>query len=173
VQRSAPTHTVSAPLTVSMVDGIVVLEPPTDIDLEATEALLHTIIAAVGCGETVMLDLDHDGSCAPDQWPHAGQSDERGPATDDADRLVVRVVGPGYIRVRSRHETWTLDIARHRFCRSAAPVDPKFVGAESWTPICAVWVDAHRSTILTPEGAYVSAATNWALLERRGVTVAA
>lgn len=171
--RSAPSYTGSPSLTVTMVDGVVVLEPPADIDLEATEALLHTMTAAIACGETVMLDLDHDGSCAPDQWPHAGHHDDHEPPADDAPMLVVRVIGPGYIRVRSRHETWTLDVARHRFCRSASPVDPKFVAAESWTPICAVWVNAHWSTIMTPEGSYVSAATNWALLERDGVTVAA
>jgi hypothetical protein len=170
VPRS-PSHTGSAPLTVSMVDGVVVIEPPIDIDLESTEALLESMSAAVACGETVMLDLDHDGGCAPDQWPHADHADATHPESTGS-TLVARVVGPGYIRVRSREETWTLDVARHRFCRSAAPVDPKFVAAASWTPISAVWVNEHWSTILTYDGTYVSAATNWALLER-GVTVAA
>ena len=79
--------------------------------------------------------------------------------------LLARVVAPGCIRLGAAHETWTLDIGRRRFCRSAGPVDPKFVGADAWTPIAAVWVTAGRSTLLTTTGTYVSAPTRWATIE--------
>lgn len=165
MQRSSPSHTRVPPLTVSMVDGIVVIRPHADVDhldLDATGAVLSGVAAAITCGETVMIELgdgaEPSSAAAPDEWPH-GCDDETGP--DDRSVLVARVVAPGCIRLGAAHETWTLDIGRRRFCRSAGPVDPKFVGADAWTSIAAVWVTAGRSTLLTATGTYLSAPTRW------------
>lgn len=165
MQRSDPSHTRVPPLTVSMVDGIVVIRPHADVDhldLDATGAVLSGVAAAIACGETVMIELG-DGAepsspAAPGEWPHGYDDD-----ADHGDRsaLVARVVAPGCIRLGAAHETWTLDIGRRRFCRSAGPVDPKFVGADAWTAIAAVWVTAGRSTLLTTTGTYLSAPTRW------------
>ena len=165
MQRSEPSHTRVPPLTVSMDDGIVVIRPHADVDhldLEATGAVLSGVAAAIACGETVMIELgvgaEPASPAAPSEWPH-GHDDDVGHV--DHSVLLARVVAPGCIRLGAAHETWTLDIGRRRFCRSAGPVDPKFVGADAWTPIAAVWVTAGRSTLLTATGTYVSAMTRW------------
>jgi hypothetical protein len=187
VQRSDPSHTRVPLLTVSMVDGIVVIRPHVDfdhIDLHATGAVLNSVAAAVACGETVMIDLG-DGNDArtgahdpftPTEWPHS-LDDDLEHVEGDAAVLNARPVAPGCIRLGAAHETWTLDVGRRRFCRSAGPVDPKFVCADSWTPIAAIWVTAGRSTLLMANGMYVSAPTRWAAmaadLQRERAIVAA
>ena len=70
-------------------------------------------------------------------------------------------IGPGFLRLDTGCETWTLDLVRHRFCRSATPVDPRFVTAPSWTAIRAAWITADRTTVLTHAGTYVSVPSAW------------
>lgn len=168
MQRSDPSHTRVPPLTVSMVDGIVVIRPHADVDhldLDATGAVLSGVAAAIACGETVMIDLGAQPSpAAASEWPHGHDDDA---AHVDHSVLLARVVAPGCIRLGAAHETWTLDIGRRRFCRSAGPVDPKFVVADAWTSIAAVWVTAGRSTLLTTTGTYVSAPTRWTTADDR------
>lgn len=172
MQRPDRSHTRVPLLTVSIVDGIVVIRPHADVDhvdLDATGAVLNSVAAAVACGETVMIDLGdaNDGSAGahdpftPTEWPQSFD-DDLDHVERDVAVLTARVVAPGCIRLGAAHETWTLDVGRRRFCRSAGPVDPKFVGADSWTPIVAIWVTAGRSTLLTATGTYVSAPTRWA-----------
>jgi hypothetical protein len=179
VQRSDPSHTRVPPLTVSMVDGIVVFRPHADVDhldLDATGAVLSGVAAAVSCGETVMIDVGQGSEpslpAAPGEWPHS-LDDDLEHVEGDVAVLIARVVAPGCIRLGAAHETWTLDIGRRRFCRSAGPVDPKFVTADSWTPITAIWVTAGRSTLLTATGTYVSAPTRWTIVDRATVDRAA
>jgi hypothetical protein len=168
VQRSTTSPTRVPLLTVSMVDGIVVIRPHADyeyIDTDATGAVLNTVAAAVACGETVMIDLGDEHAAtldprSPAIWPHS-LDDDIEPMPDDTAVLTARIVEPNCIRLGAAHETWTLDVARRRFCRSAGPVDPRFVSSESWTPIAAIWVTAGRSTLLTRGGTYVSTPTRW------------
>lgn len=145
-------------LTVSMSDGVVVIATPAEFDQDATEALLRTVGAAVTTGETVMLDLEPDHRWEPDRWPHpvaSGDADAGDPARSAG------AIGPGFVRLDTGRDTWTVDLVRHRFCRSAAPVDPRFVSAPSWTAIRAVWITADRTTVLTHAGTYVSAPSAW------------
>ncbi len=153
----------TAQLTVTMVDGIVVIEPPADLDHDATDALVRMVTAALATGEHVMLHLDAGRTPEPDRWP-LSDADARA-ATDVAPRPVASI-GPGFVRLDTGNDTWTLDLARRRFCRSATPVDPRFVEAPSWTAIRAVWVTAERTTVLTAAGTYVSAPTSWMAGER-------
>lgn len=145
-------------LTVSMSDGVVVIATPADLDLDATEALVRTVGAAVSTGETVMLDLEPDRRWDPDRWPHPAPPGETEVAERDRS---VSAIGPGFVRLETGSETWTLDLVRHRFCRSAAPVDPRFVTAPSWTAIRAVWITVERTTVLTHAGTYVSVPSAW------------
>jgi hypothetical protein len=141
-----------------MVDGVVVVEPPAELDLDATDALVRAVSAAVVTGETVMLHLDAERAPDPDRWPHPASGPD--PAPQDLDRFTMPI-GPGFVRLSTGHETWTLDLARRRFCRSAHPVDPRFVEAPSWTAIRAVWITADRTAVLTTAGTYVSAPSAW------------
>lgn len=70
-------------------------------------------------------------------------------------------IGPGFLRLETGGETWTLDLVRHRFCRSASAVDPCFVTAPSWTAIRAAWITSDRTTVLTRAGTYVSVPSVW------------
>jgi len=162
VQRSALSHPGVPLLTISMVDGVVVVAPPAELDVETTEALVNTVAAATACGETVMVELELDGERTPTDWPrpHAEQlrsNHQAGPPP--------RVVAPGCVQLAARHEVWTVDLGRRRFCRSADAIDPQFVLADRWTAIRALWATDGRVTILTDAGAYVSASAAWEVQE--------
>ena len=81
----------TAPLTVTMVAGIVVIEPPDDLDHDATDALVRMVSAALATGEHVMLHLDAGRTPEPDRWPLSA-ADARA-AADDAPRAVT-AIGP-------------------------------------------------------------------------------
>jgi hypothetical protein len=153
----------TAQLTVTMVAGIVVIEPPDDLDHDATDALVQMVTAALATGEHAMLHLDSGRAPEPDRWPLSA-ADAR-TAADVAPRPVT-TIGPGFIRLDTGNDTWTIDLGHRRFCRSAAPVDPRFVEAPSWTAIRAAWVTPERTTVLTAAGTYVSAPTTWMAGER-------
>lgn len=153
----------AAQLTVTMVAGIVVIEPPHELDHDATDALVRMVTAALSTGEHVMLRLDAGRAPEPDRWP-ISDADARA-VPDIAPRPVV-AIGPGFVRLDTGNDTWTLDLARRRFCRSATPVDPRFVESPSWTAIRAAWVTPERTTVLTAAGTYVSAPTSWMAGER-------
>lgn len=145
-------------LTVSIADGVVVIATPPELDLDATEALLRSVGAAVSTGETVMLDLDPERAWAPDRWPHPAKCAESDGG--DVERTVCPIA-PGVVRLTTGADVWTIDVARQRFCRSATAVDPRFVEPPSWTAIRAVWITADRTTVLTVAGTYVSAPSAW------------
>lgn len=156
MQRS-PSPTRVPLLTVSMVDGVVVIRPQADIDLDATDALRHAVAAAVESGETAMLALDAEVASAPSEWPRP-----MSPADGEAPHgCAAHTVAAGCVRLCAGDEYWTIDVIRQRFCRSATKVDPHFVTADRWTPILAVWISAGRTTVLTERGTYVSTTSNW------------
>lgn len=157
-----PPSTIPAPsphVTVTMVAGVVVIEPPAELDHDATDALLRTVVAALDTGESVMLHLDANRAVDPERWPHAAPQHHE-PEPSPVPRPVTSI-GPGYLRLDTGNDTWTIDLARRRFCRSATPVDPRFVEGPSWTAIRAAWVTGERTTVLTLAGTYVSAPTTW------------
>jgi hypothetical protein len=156
-------------LTVTVAHGVVVIMTPAELDHDATDALVRTVGAAVTTGETVMLDLEPGRGWDPDRWPRSGPQIEH---PLDVERHVT-AIGPGFVRIATGADTWTLDVARRRFCRSATPVDPRFVEAPSWTAIRAVWITGERTTVLTAAGTYVSAPSAWTTLVGAAPVVAA
>jgi hypothetical protein len=156
VQETSATRV--APLTVTIADGLVVVRPHTDLDLDATEALRQAVVAAVASGESVMLAFDDEVASAPSEFPHpASPVDGEAPIG-----CAAQAVAAGYVRLCAGDEYWTIDVTRHRFCRSASKVDPHFVATEQWTPVVAAWVTAGRTTVMTERGTYVSTTSNWA-----------
>lgn len=156
MQRS-PSPTRVPLLTVSMVDGVVVIRPQADIDLDATDTLRHAVAAAIAGGDTAMLALDEAVASAPSEWPHPVS-----PRDDEVPQgCAAHTVAAGYVRLCAGDEYWTLDLVRQRFCRSATAVDPHFVRSDQWTSIVAVWITAGRTTVLTERGTYVSTTSNW------------
>lgn len=158
MQRS-PSPTRVPLLTVSMVDGVVVVRPQADIDLDATDALRRAVAAALESGTTVMLALDPEVARAPSEWPRPASTHD-----DDTPRgCAAHTVSAGYVRLCAGDETWTLDLVRRRFCRSARPVDPHFVTSDQWTSIVAAWITPGRTTVLTERDTYVSTTSNWSV----------
>jgi hypothetical protein len=150
-------------LTVSMFDEHLVICAPNRLDLEMTNVLVIAAASAVGCGSTVMIDLDPDTA-----------SDEliaRRPLGAAANCVTsdggpVAILGPGYVQLTTRDGYWTIDLGQGRMCRSNDPIEPHFVGLDDWTDICALWVTPTNVTALANDGTYLSTFASWTT-ERR------
>lgn len=149
-------------VTVTIAAGLVVIEPPGELDHDATDALVQMVAAALTTGESVMLRLDRKPALDADLWPHAGPGHAELAATPQRGATAIAA---GYVRIDTGSDTWTLDLVRHRFCRSESPVDPRFVESPSWTAIRAAWITPERTTVMTAAGTYVSAPSRWAGVE--------
>ena len=47
----------------------------------------------------------------------------------------IDVVAAGVVRLSSPHSHWMIDLTERRFCRSATPVNRRFVAPDEWTGI--------------------------------------
>jgi len=149
---------IDATVTVSMFDEHLVICAPPHLDLEMTNVLVIAAASAVGCGSTVMIDLDPDTA-----------SDEllaRRPLSAVASCVTsaggpAAVLGPGYVQLTTRDGYWTIDLGQGRLCRSNDPIEPHFVGLDDWTHICALWVTPTSVTALTNDGMYLSTFAAW------------
>ncbi|MFT4618098.1 MAG: hypothetical protein ACI9DE_002377 [Halioglobus sp.] len=152
-----------ATVTVSMFDGHLVICAPPHLDLEMTNVLVIAAASAVGCGSTVMIDLDPDTASdelialRPLSTFASNRTCESGPAD---------VLGPGYVQLTTRDGHWTIDLGRGRLCRSNDPIAPHFVGLDDWTDICALWVTPTKVTALANDSTYLSTFASWTT-ERR------
>ena len=146
-------------ISISMDDDQVVIRPQRRLDHEATVALNAVLNAAVIAGSTVVVELELDdrtGAHPTSPAPHAVACKF---TRDQASGTVTEVVtaGPGCITIASTGSWWTIDLVNRRFCRSATPVDPRFVGLDLWIGVRKVWVSAARMTVLTAGDTLISA----------------
>jgi hypothetical protein len=147
-----------ATVTVSMFDEHLVICAPPRLDLEMTNVLVIAAASAVGCGSTVMIDLDPDTASdelialRPLSAVARCVTSDSGPAA---------VLGPGYVRLTTRDGHWTIDLSHGRLCRSNDPIEPHFVGLNDWIDICALWVTPTNVTALANDGTYLSTFASW------------
>ena len=147
-----------ATVTVSMFEEHLVICAPPCLDLEMTNILVIAAASAVGCGSTVMIDLDPDTASdelialRPLNAVASCITSDSGPAA---------VLSAGYVRLTTRDGHWTIDLGQGRLCRSNDPIEPHFVGLDDWTDICALWVTPTNVTALANDGTYLSTFASW------------
>lgn len=147
-------------VTISIVDAMVVVHTNGRFDLDSTETVVSAVAAAVRSGAVAMINLDtRDGGRPSTGCDPSGHLDGLGSPT--VDPSTVSVLAPGYVGVISQTKCWTIDLTRQRLCCSAAPVDPRFVGAGAWTGIRALWATQAKITVLTTKDTYLSIAAGW------------
>lgn len=134
----------------------IVIRSCADIDRRDTTSLAMAVNAATETGTVVVLDpdpvrCDDAFSGSPFRRDDAGCPDHATCRPIDVD-----VVGSGAIRIAAHRSWWTIDLARARFCQTAEPVDPSFLGADSWTAVVAVGVTPTSLRALTVDGSVVS-----------------
>ncbi len=143
-------------ITVSMQDEQIVIRPQRRLDREATVVLNAVLNASVTAGTMTVLDLDGvlRSSATISAFAHRGV-DDGAPAQEQ--RNEVFVAGLGCIRISSLGSWWTIDLERRRFCRSATPVDPRFVAASLWTGVRRLWLSSSTVAVLTTDDCVISA----------------
>ena len=145
---------------ISMHGDHVVVDPPHELDLDATVVLMDAVASAIRSGATVMIDLDASTPSA-DLIARSPSVPPRG-LEKSIDRGTVRVLGAGRVRLATADSYWTVDVALGRLCRSEKPIDTCFLGASDWVRIRALWVNCTEVTALTSDGTYLSARPVWA-----------
>jgi hypothetical protein len=153
IDRAGPT------IAISMVGDLVVLQPHGRLDLESTHTLVNAVDAA-GADSTVVIDLDGSAHRSSDELSYPTS------ATSIVTEVLpsvptIEVVAPGCVRLSSPRNHWTIDLTARRFCRSAGPVDRRFVPLEDWIPIRNVWATKDGVAVLTDGDAIISTATRW------------
>jgi hypothetical protein len=148
-------------IAVSMVGDIVVLSPRGRLDLDATYALVHAVDAASSSDTKVVIDLDGSAELSPADLLFRTEATPPNGVPLPVTRPTIGVVAPGCVRLSSSRGYWTIDLTERRFCRSAEPVDRRFVGIDDWIGIRSVWAAAVGVAVLTNDDAVISTATPW------------
>lgn len=143
-----PISALDPPIRISMNGDHLVIRPEGRLDHDAAQALIGAVDAAVFTGSTVLVDLDEQ-----DRSPATGEvSAPRHP------RPATGVVAamPGCMRFGGAGSWWTIDVAARRVCRSATPIDPRFVAADLWIGVRRLWVSTASLTVLTTAGTFLT-----------------
>ena len=160
IGRSAPVSS-DPSIAVSMVGDIVVLSPRGRLDLEATYALVNAVDAASSSDKKVVIDLDGSAELSPADLLFRTEVTPPNGVPMPVTHPTIGVVAPGCVRLSSTRGHWTIDLTERRFCRSAEPVDRRFVGIDDWIGIRNVWAAAVGVAVLTNDDAIISTATPW------------
>jgi hypothetical protein len=156
-----PVDPVDPAIAVSMVGDIVVLSPRGRLDLEATHALVHAVHAASCADRKVVIDLDGSSELSPAELLFRAEATPPNGVPMPVTQPTIGVIAPGCVRLSSSRGHWTIDLGERRFCRSAEPVDRRFVGIDDWTAIRNVWAASVGVAVLTIDDAIISTATPW------------
>ena len=156
-----PIDPVDPAIAVSMVGDIVVLSPRGRLDLEATHALVHAVHAASCADRKVVIDLDGSSELSPAELLFRAEATPPNGVPMPVTQPTIGVIAPGCVRLSSSRGHWTIDLGERRFCRSAEPVDRRFVGIDDWTAIRNVWAASVGVAVLTIDDAIISTATPW------------
>ena len=148
-------------IAVSMVGDIVVLSPRGRLDLDATQALVHAVDAASSSDRKVVIDLDGSAELSPAELLFRTEATPPNGVPMPVSHPTIGVIAPGCVRLSSTRGHWTIDLSERRFCRSAEPVDRRFVGIDDWTGIRNVWAASVGVAVLTIDDAIISTATPW------------
>lgn len=142
-----------APITISMESDLVVITPCEQLDHESTEILVGALNAAVDAGSVVLVDLSGDGtSPSPFPAPPPGAAGASG-------RLGAVAVGSTCITLPSGSSCWMLDLDRQRLCRTADPVDRRFVCASGWVAVKKLWMSATHIAVLAGDNSFITTTT--------------
>jgi hypothetical protein len=161
-----PIDPVDPSIAVSMVGDIVVLSPRGRLDLDATHALVHAVDAASGSVRTVVIDLDGSAELSPAELLFRTEATPPNGVPMPVTQPTIGVIAPGCVRLSSPRGHWTIDLSERRFCRSAEPVDRRFVGLDDWTGIPNGWAASVGVAVLTIDDAIISTATPWVAAAR-------
>lgn len=156
-----PADPVDPAIAVSMVGDIVVLSPRGRLDLDATYALVQAVDAASCSDRKVVIDLDGSAELAPAELLFRTEATPPNGVPLPVTQPTIGVIAPGCVRLSSPRGYWTIDLGERRFCRSAEPVDRRFVGIDDWTGIRNVWAASVGVAVLTADDAIISTATPW------------
>ncbi len=159
---SDPTRLAEPTVSISMHDDHVVVRARSRLDLDTTGVLVNAVAAALAAGfpSSIETDLVSSGRLP------TGSVDQA--AIEGGGEHAVKILAAGCIRLTVRDCVWTIDLERARCCRSAGPVDPRFVSAERWTPITGVWVTTSHVTVLTGDDSYWSIPVDWSVTSPHG-----
>ena len=162
--RSAPVPletTIDPAISVSMVGDIVVLSPRGRLDLDSTHALVRAVDAASSSDRKVVIDLDGSAELSPAELLFRSEATPPNGVPLPVTKPTIGVIAPGCVRLSSARYHWTIDLSERRFCRSAEPVDRRFVGIDDWTRIRSVWAASVGVAVLTEDDAIISTSTPW------------
>jgi hypothetical protein len=148
-------------IAVSMVGDVVVLSPRGRLDLDSTIALVNAVDAASGSDNKVVIDLDGSAELSPAELLFRSEATPPNGVPLPVSAPTIGVIAPGCVRLSSPRQHWTIDLSERRFCRSADPVDRRFVGLDDWTPIRSVWAASVGVAVLTTDDSIISTATPW------------
>jgi hypothetical protein len=157
---SLANESADAAIAVTMVGDIVVLSPRGRLDVDATHALVQAVEASCTSGK-VVIDLDGSAELSPAELLFRTEATPPNGVPLPVTHPTIGVIAPGCVRLSSPRGHWTIDLGERRFCRSAEPVDRRFVGADDWTPIRNVWAASVGVAVLTADDAIISTATPW------------
>jgi hypothetical protein len=140
-----------APITISMERDLVVITPCAQLDHDSTEILVGALNAAVDAGSVVLVDLAGDGT-SPSPFPAPSPGDAGGGPGAVA-------VGAACITLPSGSSHRMLDLERRRLCRSADPVDRRFVCAAGWVGVKKLWMSANHIAVLAGDNSFITTTT--------------
>jgi hypothetical protein len=153
---------IDPPITVSMDGDLVVIRPERRLDRDASMALIAVINAAVVAGATALIDLERGirprTQVVAARRSHGSETPRR-PA--DISRSVtarngITLAGPGCIRLATTRSCWTIDLTARRFCRSATPLEARFVAPDFWIGVRQIWITADSVTAITTADSLIS-----------------
>ena len=149
-------------IDISMVGDVVVLRPVGRLDLDSTHALVSAVDAASESDTTVVIDLDGSAQWTRTDPMFRGATPPYGTVlATGAIQPTIGVIAPGCVRLSSPNNHWTIDLGERRFCRSAQPVNRRFVGIDDWIPIRNIWAASDGVAVLTVDDSIISTATPW------------
>ena len=154
---------IDPPITVSMDGDHVVIRPERRLDRDASMALIGAINAAVMAGATALIDLERGirprtRVVAPARRPHVGEAPWRlaDMSKSESANNGITFAGPGCIRLATTRSCWTIDLSARRLCRSATPLEARFVAPDFWIGVRQIWISADSVTAITTADSLIS-----------------
>ena len=165
------TTDVSEAVTVAIDGRYIVLRPSTVVDRPSTRAFVQALSGALTTGSIVRIDLGIDDDehtrnpsgrdrLTRDVWcPIRGPVEQVAAGLErEPSEFTFHVIAAGVIGVHASGSWWMIDIERHRFCRTAAPIDLRFLDGTAWCRVRAIWISESMISVLTSDGSYVTTA---------------
>lgn len=148
-------------VTVAMDGEYIVLRPRSVVDRQSTTAFAEALSGALETGSIVRVDAGGErDELIRDAWcPIHGPIEQVAAALEPRpSEPTFHVFAVGVIGVPTSGSWWMIDIGRQRFCRTAVPLDLRFLDRSAWSSVRTIWISETMMSVLTSDGSFVTTA---------------